>query len=89
MTDIKSASNKTTPLNIANHLREMAKNYPYQRAVVFPATRDAKGQVAYIHYTFRQLDQESDKLASGLENIGICKGVRTVLMVRPSLDFLP
>ena len=65
----------------------MAKKQPYQRAVVFPALRDAKGLVAYTHYTFRQLDQESDRLAFGLENIGIRKGVRTVLMVRPSLDF--
>jgi olefin beta-lactone synthetase len=87
MADNQNDSNRATHLNIARHLRGMAKNHPYQRAVVFPATRDAKGQIAYTHYTFRQLDQESDRLAAGLENIGIRKGIRTVLMVRPSLDF--
>lgn len=87
MTDNHRTSEKKPSLNIANHLREMAKNYPHQRAVVFPALRDPGGRVAYTHFTFRQLDQESDRLAAALENIGISKGARTVLMVRPSLDF--
>jgi acyl-CoA synthetase (AMP-forming)/AMP-acid ligase II len=43
--------------------------------------------VAYTHLTFRQLDRESDRLALGLEDAGVGRGVRTILMVKPSLDF--
>jgi acyl-CoA synthetase (AMP-forming)/AMP-acid ligase II len=43
--------------------------------------------VAYTHLTFQQLDRESDDLAWGLESAGITRGTRTILMVKPSLDF--
>jgi acyl-CoA synthetase (AMP-forming)/AMP-acid ligase II len=73
--------------NVSNHLKKMAETQPYKRAVVYPAGWDEKGRIAYTHLTFLQLDQESDHLAHGLENAGITRGIRTVLMVRPSLEF--
>lgn len=87
MTTDYHTSEEKASLNIASHLRDMAINYPFQRAVVYPAQRDSLGRVAYTHYTFRQLDQESDRLAASFDRLGISKGVRTVLMVRQSLDF--
>ena len=74
-------------LNVSDHLRQMAEIQPYKRAVVYPAGWDERGRVAYTHMTFLQLDQESDCMAHGLESIGITRGTRTILMVRPSLDF--
>ncbi|GBC60024.1 peptide synthase [Desulfonema ishimotonii] len=74
-------------VNIAHRLRRMAALQPHKRAVVYPAGWDENGRVAYTHLTFMQLDRESDCLAHGLENIGIRRGVRTILMVRPSLEF--
>ena len=74
-------------VNVAHYLRTMARIQPYRRAVVYPANRDANGRVAYSHLTFRQLDRESDCFAHGLEKAGIRRGVRTILMVRPSLEF--
>ncbi len=74
-------------VNVATHLRDMSRLAPNNRAVVFPYGRDAEGRVAYTHLTFRQLDIESDCLAGGLDQIGISRGVRTILMVEPSLDF--
>lgn len=74
-------------LNIASHLRRMAQRHPYRRAVVFPAGRNRYNRVTYTHLTFQQLDRESDKVAFGLESAGIGRGIRTVLMVRPSLEF--
>ncbi|OQX09812.1 MAG: peptide synthase [Desulfobacteraceae bacterium IS3] len=65
----------------------MAEIQPYKRAVVYPVGWDEKGRIAYTHLTFLQLDQESDYMAHGLENAGITRGTRTVLMVRPSLEF--
>jgi acyl-CoA synthetase (AMP-forming)/AMP-acid ligase II len=74
-------------INIATRLQQMAAQYPYQRAVVYPSQRDVSGKIAYVHLTFQQLDRESDRIAAGLEKIGIQRGTRTILMVKPSCDF--
>jgi len=74
-------------VNVSAHLQQMAALQPFKRAVVYPAGRDKGGRVAYSHLTFRQLDQESDILAHGLENVGITRGTRTILMVKPSIEF--
>lgn len=75
------------PFNIASLLSDVARLQPYKRAVVFPVGRDAYHRVAYSHLTFRQLDKESDCLAHGLNQAGIGHGTRTILMVKPSLEF--
>jgi acyl-CoA synthetase (AMP-forming)/AMP-acid ligase II len=74
-------------VNVASHLPARARQHPYQLAVVAPKGRDAGRRVRYVHWTFPQLDAESDLLAWGLDAIGIRRGVRTVLMVKPSLEF--
>ncbi len=77
----------TESINISSWLKRSVKLYPYKRAVVFPASRDRNGRILYSHMTFKQLDRESDYLAFGLEKIGIKKGMRTVIMVPPGLEF--
>ncbi len=74
--------------NIAGHLSRMAKILPYKKAVVSPAGRNEDGLARYIHLTLRQLDKESDCLAHGLEAAGVTRGMRTVLMVTPGLEFI-
>lgn len=74
-------------VNVATHLRRVARTQPYSRAVVAPWGKDSHGRVAYTHLTYRQLDIESDCLARGLENAGVGRGVRTILMLKPGLDF--
>jgi acyl-CoA synthetase (AMP-forming)/AMP-acid ligase II len=78
---------KPTLNNIAAHLPKMARLQPHSPAVYFPEGRDRRGRVCYSHYTFSQLDRESNRIAHGLATIGIRRGMRTVLMVPPSLDF--
>lgn len=85
--DISSLTTENTMVNVSSHLKKMAEMRPYQRAVVYPAGRDKNGQVTYAHLTFHQLDQESDCMAYGLEKAGITRGIRTILMVKPSLEF--
>ena len=75
-------------LNIADRLRDSARKWPWRRAVVCPVGRDREGRATYSQLTFRQLDQESDRLALGLQRIGVKPGCRLVLMVRPSLEFI-
>src|SRR5262245_15022913 len=74
-------------VNVVSHLPRMAERQPHRQAVIFPHGRDALGRVAYTHLTFRQLDEESDRLAHGLKAIGLHRGMRTALMVKPSLEF--
>ncbi len=70
--------------NIASHLPAMARHQPDRAAIVEPAGNDA-----WRSLTFADLDRESDRLARGLERVGIRRGVRTVLFVPPNRDFFP
>jgi len=85
--DFTPEPEKSATVNIANRLKKMAAEYPYKKAVIAPVDRDRCGRVTYSHLTFAQLDADSDRIASGLEEAGIVRGTRTILMVRPSLDF--
>lgn len=75
-------------INVSLLLKAAAEKHPFKRAVVYRAARDKKGRAAYAHFTFQQLDQESDRLAHGLERIGIHKGTRTIVMVPFGLEFV-
>jgi acyl-CoA synthetase (AMP-forming)/AMP-acid ligase II len=68
------------------HLAAMAARQPDAPAVLAPH-RDRAGQLHYDQLTFRELNADCDRLARGFERIGIRRGVRTALMVPPSLDF--
>ncbi len=74
-------------VNVSMYLKQMAAIRPYKRAVVYPAGRDKENRVTYSHLTFRQLDEESDRIAAGLTAAGITRGTRTILMVKQSLEF--
>jgi acyl-CoA synthetase (AMP-forming)/AMP-acid ligase II len=83
----RSDSTPNDIFNIASYLTRRARIQPYKRAVVYPAGRDSSGRVTYSHFTFEQLNHESDGLAHGLEKAGISRGTRTILMVKPGLEF--
>lgn len=73
--------------NIAAALPKMARLQPETLAVVFPNGLDEKGHRAYSRLTYQQLDKQSDVIARGLRAAGLSRGMRTVLMVKPSLEF--
>lgn len=83
----RASADEAVPVNVAAYLPRMARLLPHGRAIVVPAGVDANGRRRYIHATFRQLNEESDRLARGLERVGIKRGVRATLMVKPSLEF--
>jgi acyl-CoA synthetase (AMP-forming)/AMP-acid ligase II len=74
-------------VNVAAALAEQARRQPHTLAVVEPRGGVRDGRVRYRHYTYRELDAESDRLARGLERVAVGRGVRAVLMVPPSLEF--
>jgi acyl-CoA synthetase (AMP-forming)/AMP-acid ligase II len=73
-------------LNIADRLRTSAQLCPHQRAVVFPEGRDRAGRVRWTHLTFRELDEEADRIARGLIELGVQPGQRLVTFVPPSIE---
>ena len=77
------------PCNIAARLPELARERPDQIAIRCPGHRGAgNGMAAYdVTLDYRQLDARSDAMAAGLAGYGIGRGVRTVVMVRPSPEF--
>lgn len=83
----RSPGSDEASCNIASRLVENARIAPYRRAVVAPAGRDRAGRVAWSHLTYAQLEERSNALARGLRRAGIGRGTRTVLLVKPSLDF--
>src|SRR5512133_2260915 len=63
-------------VNISRPLTDMARLQPDTPAIIFPQ----KGRTL----TFRELDLESNRIASGLMRLGIGRGMRTALLVPPS-----
>src|SRR5437660_7634294 len=53
-----------------------------------PRGRDRAGKRIYESVTFRELDDDSNLLADGLAAMGVRPGMRLVLMVPPSIDFI-
>jgi len=74
-------------VNIAAPLAALARSQPHTLAIVEPHGDFRAGRVTYRHLTYRELDAETDRLARGLEKIGIRRGTRTVLMVPPRIEF--
>jgi acyl-CoA synthetase (AMP-forming)/AMP-acid ligase II len=72
-----------TSSNIASYLPAMAKLDGSRAALIAPH------RGGWRTMSFGELDALSDTYARGLEKIGIGRGVRTVLMVPPTLDFFP
>jgi olefin beta-lactone synthetase len=68
-------------VNVAAHLARFAQSEPDR-----PAAFDPR-RLPLQQLTFRELHEESSRIARGLSAIGVGRGVRTVLMVPPSLDF--
>src|SRR5262249_29518955 len=71
-------------VNVATALVERARTTPRGEAIVLLRAPYAELRVGD---NFDQLNDESDRLARGLAKMGITRGMRTALMVPPSLEF--
>jgi olefin beta-lactone synthetase len=68
--------------NIASPLVKMARRQPDT-----PAFLGIESDTLSHRFTYRQLDDESNRLARGLAKLGLSRGMRAVLMVPPSVEF--
>jgi len=73
----------TEPCNIAASLPCLAREHPDRVAIRCPG-RGGRYDVAL---SYAQLDARSDAIAAGLAKHGIARGIRSVVMVRPTAEF--
>ncbi|HYG78138.1 MAG TPA: fatty acid CoA ligase family protein [Planctomycetota bacterium] len=71
--------------NIASYLPQRAREAPGRAAVICEHSPDALGRT---RLSFQELNADSDVIASGLSRSGLKAGERTLVMVRPGLDFI-
>jgi olefin beta-lactone synthetase len=64
-----------------------ARLMPEAVAVVEPLGYGPDGR-QYRQLTFRELDEQSDRIAGGLARLGVVRGTRLALLVRPGIDFV-
>jgi olefin beta-lactone synthetase len=78
----------TESCNIAAVLSRMAAERGEQIAMRCPGSRGLDGFARYdLSLSYRQMEDRSNAIASGLRKVGIERGMRTVVMVRPTPDF--
>ncbi len=74
-------------INVAAFLADLARSQPDALAVAVSDGRNPDGSARYSELTALELHRRSDRIAHALVGVGIGPGVRTVLMVEPSLAF--
>lgn len=72
-------------MNISHRISEMAQKFPNKKSVVFSKARG--GTYDYPFYTFAEFESRSNQLAHLFTEKGIRPGMRTLLFVKPCLDF--
>lgn len=74
-------------MNIAQLISIKAKENPNKVAVKAPIKRKDDGSYIYESLTFKELIYRANSIATGLEDLGLKKGDKTLVFVRPGLDF--
>lgn len=79
----------TSPIvNVAARLTEQARAAPDRLAIIVALPRVESGKRQYQSLTFRELDEDSDRIAAGLARMGVVPGTRLALLVKPGIDFI-
>lgn len=73
-------------MNIAHRISSVALKFPDKKSVVF-SQRQSDGSYQYPFYTFKEFEERSNQIANKLTKLGIKPGMRTLLFVKPCLDF--
>jgi acyl-CoA synthetase (AMP-forming)/AMP-acid ligase II len=66
-------------MNIAYRIKEVSKKIPDKKSVVLAKDKS--------FYTFREFEERSNQFAHRFVKLGITPGMRTLLFVKPCLDF--
>lgn len=71
--------------NIATALSEMSKRQPGATALHVPLDGSEPG-LRYRHVSYRELDEDSTRIALGLRRLGLGQGSRVAVLVKPGPD---
>jgi len=74
--------------NIARHLPAMASRQPGAAAIKIPRGRLADGRIDYLCLSYAELATEAASWKQKLEQAGLKRGDRTLVMVRPGLPLI-
>lgn len=66
-------------MNIAHRIKEVAARFPDKKSVVLASKNS--------FYTYKEFEERSNQIANRLVKLGIRPGMRTLLFVKPCLDF--
>ena len=80
--------NLESTVNVGLRLSEIARTDPDGVAVVEPLKRKRRGNRRYRQVSFRELDEDTDRIAAGLRELGVQAGMRLVVLVPPGIDFV-
>lgn len=66
-------------MNIAHRIKEVSARFPDKKSVVLASNN--------TFYTYREFEERSNQMAARFKKLGITPGMRTLLFVKPCLDF--
>jgi acyl-CoA synthetase (AMP-forming)/AMP-acid ligase II len=72
--------------NIASTLTDMAARQP-DAAAILADPRRAGGKIGYSRCSYLELERKSEAIARGLRSLGLRRGDRAALCLRPGVDF--
>ena len=72
--------------NIAEHLIHRSQLSPHLPSVICALGQNRQGRRGYTIQTYAQLNRESAQIAFWLKTIGVKKGAKAILMVKPGPD---
>ena len=76
------------PHNVAYFLAQQAAQHPNAAAVRAPVGQGERGAIQYVERSFAELDAEASATAYYFKDVGIQRGTRVLLMVKPGLDLI-
>ena len=88
MRAIPKGAAETGRFNIASYLPRMAEAAPEQAAVIVAGSFERGTDTNPSSLNFAALEALTNRYANGLRRVGFDRGMRTLLMVRPGIDFV-
>lgn len=76
------------PHNVAHFLAAQSAQLPDAAAVRAPVGHTADGAIRYVTRSFAELEADASAAAHYFDQLGICRGTRVLLMVKPGLDLI-
>jgi acyl-coenzyme A synthetase/AMP-(fatty) acid ligase len=75
-------------MNVSDQITDIAIKLPYKMANAMPV-KSSGDTYLYSHYTFIQLEERINQFSHRLVKLGVKRGDKVLVFVKPCLDFAP